>query len=289
MTIILSFDVGIINLAYCLFTKENNNWKILDWNIIDISERDEKKCHCGAKPSFIYLENYYCKIHCRTLEQTKEFNEIFKQLDKTNNNNFCKFIISEKECGKKTTFENETKFCFCTVHAKQWYKKYSTNNKIIEYKQKSVKKLDFDDIRLKLIQKLDNRKNLLTANIVVIENQPSMKNPVMKSISNTLYTYFMIRGIIDKQFTNSSINIVKFMSPSNKLKIVTEGENKQLVALKGTNEAKAYKLTKTLGIKYTKELLNHLPDWIKHLENFKKKDDLADAFLQGAYYYTKNL
>lgn len=32
---ILSFDVGIKNLAYCLIDDSENTWNILDWNIID--------------------------------------------------------------------------------------------------------------------------------------------------------------------------------------------------------------------------------------------------------------
>ena len=281
--IVLSFDVGIVNLAYCLFTKENNNWKILDWDIIDISERDAIKCQCGAKPSFIHLEQYYCKTHCKKLEPNKKFEELYIELPEKSK---CTFEHNGEMCGRKSTY-SDLKEMYCVTHAKQCYKKYESQNKLTEYKQKSVKKLDFDDVRLKLIQKLDERKILLSANVVVIENQPSMKNPVMKSISNTIYTYFLIRGIIDKK-DNSTITAVKFMSPSNKLKIVTDGESKQLVALKGTDESKAYKLTKSLGVKYSRELLAHLPDWINKFNTYKKKDDLADAFLQGAYYYTKN-
>jgi hypothetical protein len=281
--IVLSFDVGIVNLAYCLFTKENNNWKVLDWDIIDISERDAIKCHCGAKPSFIHLEHYYCKTHCKKLEPNKKFEEVYIELPEKSK---CTFDHNGELCGRKSTY-TDLKETYCVTHAKQCYKKYESQNKLTEYKQKSVKKLDFDDVRLKLIQKLDERKILLSANVVVIENQPSMKNPVMKSISNTIYTYFLIRGIIDKKH-DSTIIAVKFMSPSNKLKIVTDGESKQLVALKGTDESKAYKLTKSLGVKYTRELLAHLPDWINKFNTYKKKDDLADAFLQGAYYYTKN-
>lgn len=281
--IVLSFDVGIVNLAYCLFTKENNNWKILDWDIIDISERDAIKCQCGAKPSFIHLDQYYCKTHCKKLEPNKKFEELYIELPEKSK---CTFDHNGEICGRKSTY-TDLKEMYCVTHAKQCFKKYESQNKLTEYKQKSVKKLDFDDVRLKLIQKLDERKILLSANVVVIENQPSMKNPVMKSISNTIYTYFLIRGIIDKKH-DSSITAVKFMSPSNKLKIVTDGESKQLVALKGTDESKAYKLTKALGVKYSRELLAHLPDWINKFNTYKKKDDLADAFLQGAYYYTKN-
>jgi hypothetical protein len=38
---------------------------------------------------------------------------------------------------------------------------------------------------------LEKRKSLLNANYVVIENQPSFKNPRMKSIASTLYDYYL--------------------------------------------------------------------------------------------------
>ena len=64
------------------------------------------------------------------------------------------------------------------------------------------------------------------------------------------------------------------MSPSNKLKVVTEGESKKLITL----HLCTFKMTKELGIKYCKELINHLPEWLKVLDGHKKKDDLCDAF-----------
>jgi hypothetical protein len=97
----------------------------------------------------------------------------------------------------------------------------------------------------------------------------------------------MIRGLLDK-VPESNIKIVKFMSPSNKLKLVNTGETKQIVIYKTElNESKAYKLTKELSVKYVKELITDMPEWNIFLNNQKKKDDLADALLQGLYYYEK--
>jgi hypothetical protein len=36
-------------------------------------------------------------------------------------------------------------------------------------------------------------------------------------------------------------------------------------------------------------MIKHLPTWITHFNSHKKKDDLADAFLQGAYYFEMNI
>jgi hypothetical protein len=154
---------------------------------------------------------------------------------------------------------------------------------------KSSTTLNFDDVKYGLMMELEKRSNLLSADYVVIENQPSFKNPRMKSIASTLYDYYLIRGIIDKPITKSNITQVKFMSPSNKLKLADEGDTKQLIKAKSTDDTKAYKLTKSLGIKYCLDLTNHLSNWQKHFNSHKKKDDLADSFLQGAYFYSNNI
>ena len=77
--IILSFDVGIIHLAYCLFTKENNNWKILEWGNIDLTNRNDTKCHCGLKASYTHNDNFYCKVHSKKCELLKTFDQLYTE------------------------------------------------------------------------------------------------------------------------------------------------------------------------------------------------------------------
>ena len=57
----------------------------------------------------------------------------------------------------------------------------------------------------------------------------------------------------------------------NKLKIADEGDIKQLIKANKTDDTKAYKLTKSLGIKYCLDLIQHLTIWIKHFNSHKKK------------------
>ena len=83
--------------------------------------------------------------------------------------------------------------------------------------------MTIDVLRLKLIKELEDRKNLLDVETVLIENQPTLRNPKMKAISSTIYDYYLIRGIFDKAITNSKIEKVKYMSPSNKLKLANDG------------------------------------------------------------------
>ena len=298
--IILSFDVGIIHLSYCLLTKKEFtkpdgtkyiDWFIIDWNNIDLTKRDDEKCECGLKASSIQVINdkplYYCKVHAKKINtESKSFEEYFCNCDKSINK--CCYNTKNKQCLKNAGFNKLDKY-YCGTHAKQMYKTETKLQQLKSFKTKSSKTLCFDDVKYDLIMELERRSNLLSANYVVIENQPSFKNPRMKSIATTLYDYYLIRGIIDKNITKSNIKQVKFMSPSNKLKIASEGDTKELVKAKKTTETAGYKMTKSLGMKYCLELIPHLPESVAHFKSHKKKDDLADSFLQGAYFYTNSI
>ncbi len=297
--VILSFDVGVIHLSYCLLTKKEIankiDWFIIDWNNIDLTNRDEQKCHCGAKAKLSKTTNgeikYYCKTHAKKVDVSIiPFEDCFKEIPNCKEKVFCGHETKNKTCGKSAScYKTDTECYYCKTHAKQIYTSETKGSQLKNFKLKSSTTLNFDDVKYGLMMELEKRSNLLSADYVVIENQPSFKNPRMKSIASTIYDYYLIRGIIDKSVTKSNITRVKFMSPSNKLKLADEGDTKQLVKAKNTDDTKAYKLTKSLGIKYCLDLTNHLPDWQKHFNSYKKKDDLADSFLQGAYFYSNNI
>jgi hypothetical protein len=137
--------------------------------------------------------------------------------------------------------------------------KYSNDLKIKPYK---YKQLSFEEIKFNLLKELEKRKTLLTANYVIIENQPSFKNPRMKSIASTIYDYYLLRGIFDKDINKSNIIKVKFMSPSNKLKIINDEDKEKL-----KNAKNKYKITKELGIKYCLDLINNLEVWKNYINN----------------------
>ena len=135
------------------------------------------------------------------------------------------------------------------------------------------------DLKLSLWKQLDELPEILKVDYVLIENQPAMKNPTMKSIAETLFAYFLCRGIIDKEVTTSSIKEVQYVSASNKAKL-SEDTKKD-----GMNASQKYKFVKQQAIKTAVKLLDNSGS--EMLQQHKKKDDLCDCLLQGLYVLKK--
>ena len=291
---IISWDVGIKNLAYCIMEDcDINICKIHDWKLINLIETNyicdgcigNNKCdrQVTHKLSILNKVYYLCKLHKVNYKDfvTDEINKITINENVTTCDNLIK--SSGLKCNKKSCHQYNN-INYCNQHINYYKKKI--NNSIAEKLVQNANKVPIEIIKLNLVNKLDNIPSLLQVNRVLIENQPSLKNPKMKAIADTLYTWFLIRGIVDKK-DNSPINIVKYISPSNKLKIENDNTVKLLSTTK--NDTEKYKLTKQLSIIYTKQVLNNNNNnnnnkYLDFFNKQKKKDDLADALLQGLYY-----
>ena len=71
---ILSIDVGMKNLAFCLIDyKDNNNYSIINWDIIDLCENSNEICmgkkkdgkKCNKKAKYTKKNKFYCKNHAK--------------------------------------------------------------------------------------------------------------------------------------------------------------------------------------------------------------------------------
>jgi len=293
--LILSWDVGIIHLAYCIleYNTQKKLYKIHYWDQINLTNYDENafKCKfidkkpCTANGKFFYINNniecYLCGRHKKKyIPELVDIDSYFtKEKEGT-----CDYINNKKKCVKNATYYNENEK-YCTIHAKSKINKINKNLIPQSIKKINSMKMSIDILRFNLVNKLDKLDFLLNVDKVLIENQPTLKNPKMKSISSTIYDYFLIRGIIDKK-NNSTIKEVKYISPSNKLKVNADNT---IQTLSKTTDNQKYKMTKQLGIQYCKQLISHDEQNLLLLESYKKKDDLCDAFLQGAHYISKNL
>ena len=284
---VLSWDVGIIHLAYCLMEKIDESWKIYYWGEINLAKdiQDMSLCQkCTKKGKYYVIDNHqkknYCGIHIKKINiKLLVWEEYFSECEPGE----C--CYSDK-CKSKAKYNSSDNNIYCKTHSKALLKKKNNLLKIQQVKNKSAMKIPIDILRYNLVKELENRKFLLDTDCVLIENQPTLKNPKMKAISSTIYDYFLIRGIFDKVVTQSNIKLVKYMSPSNKLKL--DNNNQIIKVTKEKHATNKYKLTKQLAIEYTRIILKDQLEWMKFYESNKKKDDLADCFLQGLYYINKN-
>jgi len=261
----VGWDVGVKNLAYCIMDKEYN---IIDWNIIDLSNKKEYIC-CGINKStskpcshnalFININNHktYCKRHSIEKENKPLF-ECFK----------C------KKKAKKINLIKDNFYC-C---------KHVPNDEMNEVEDiligKNVAKSSLNKIGNILIGKLDANPLFKKVTHVVIENQPCLKNPTMKSIQMILYTYFLIR--LRDEYNDINKIHISLMSASSKLKFNIE--NDEINEIKKIKDK--YKKNKKLAIEYCKYFVKD--NWLDFFMNYKNKtDDLADAYLMTRYYISK--
>ena len=311
--IIISWDVGIIHLAYCILEYLFNevtkkiSITILDWDVLNLVENERIKLQCcgklkakkGIEPKtcgkkagyFLNTEEKmigFCKTHLAQHSQYWSETDTQKLFKVVSTKNTCTYLkkdgtTCDKKC--KCLFKNgDEKFYYCTAHYKSELKKKTKEFSPQPIKNLIIRKYPTADLQLCLIKKLDELAEhfaILGVEEVVIENQPSMKNPKMKAIAATLFDYFMIRGYVDK-IHNIDIKLVRFMCPSNKLKV---NNNNTIEVFRANKDSKKkYKLTKALSIQYTKQLLSLFPEQLEYLSLYKKQDDICDAYLQGRYY-----
>jgi hypothetical protein len=125
---------------------------------------------------------------------------------------------------------------------------------------------------------LDTQLFWVPAELVAIENQPALRNPTMKSIAETLHSFFMCRGIIDKEITGSSIERVKFVSPMACDLFALLGDSGKRPPQPKDDSLKArYRTAKKESVTQVRAILD--PKWRAFLESHRKKDDLCDSLL----------
>lgn len=153
-----------------------------------------------------------------------------------------------------------------------------------------VKSINIDELSKRLYIKLSEVFKDKEFDIVLLENQPVLKNPVMKSVQMLIYGFFLY------QKTNliKNIKLIKLINASNKLKIglLLNNEFKELKKIidnKDYNTKIKYSINKKKAIDYTLLYLNYLKlnNYKEFFNLHKKKDDLADSFLQSIYYIEK--
>jgi hypothetical protein len=240
---ILSFDIGIRHLSYCILEKEEDNLEIIAWEVVDMFKVDTK---------IEWIELGCLRHMCKQWDRRT----LHKWLEDR----------GEKEIPK------------LKIDSYKMVDKHLANLGAIK-----ISPTDIQIIAAKMYCFLDLHPEFRTVNTVLLENQPCMKNPTMKSVQVLLFSYFLLerwRGNVP------STTEIRLIAAGNKLKVYTRKDIEVEVKNK-------YRRSKLLSIEHAKRLLeNHdgspvhvinSDPWLLLLKDHSKKDDLSDSFLQAVY------
>src|ERR1044071_9145395 len=137
---IISWDVGVIHLAYCVLELKDSKVTIIDWNEINLVEHDrmefeckgmtKNKKMCGKKASYYVKTNTgektgYCKTHLSQYTESDDMVDVsamFKEVDGSPDSGICNTCIylqkSGSLCGKKAKYVHlgKKKEYYCNTH-----------------------------------------------------------------------------------------------------------------------------------------------------------------------------
>jgi hypothetical protein len=328
---LISFDIGIKNMAYCIFQlNPGSPPSIVDWNILNLMEEEAPKSYCacylkaknkktpakicGKTAKYMKGSHFYCDKHAKTSDEyiipsKQNAPAYFKKMKVNDLINTCLqlHLMAPGENFTKPVLLNkiveyyETK-CFYPIQMK---KKKSANDTDLIVIGKNMKIL------------MNEIEGIHDITHVVIENQISPIANRMKTIQGMLAQYFIMN--------NTDIHI-EFVSSVNKLKVSSreptvppdapslplgEDKNNETMNIEIDNKQREtnlentfrepskkpviqnvnYKQHKKDGVEKCSLLLDQnieFKKW-KHVLETKKKDDLADCFLQGMWYIHKYL
>jgi glycerol-3-phosphate cytidylyltransferase-like family protein len=229
--LVLSIDVGIKNLAHCLF--ESLKLEILDWGICDLT-CPSACAACGKKAKHVAADGTAC----------------------------CAKHSPQNVVTAKKTVDELKAMCVERKLSDEGDRKSLVKRLQLKKVKGAMQMLD-TAISKKLTEQYTNRFKQHKVDIVLIENQMAAR---MKPLQGMLIQYWTMHGAA-----------VEVVSPLNKLKALN---------MTGTT----YAQRKKLGIEHTRRLLKEHSLSTEVFESTKgKKDDLADCFLQGYWYWTAKM
>ena len=274
---IISFDVGIKNMAYCTFSIDNSDFKVQDWGILNlineieeipkctyITKNKRKNC-CNKKAKYHKHNHFFCQTHVNMA--IKEYSWILE------NARFKPTTIKQKSKEQLIEFANEFNMMRNIPRTKKECIEIILQQidergikPIQKKKKKTANDIDLIHVGKNMKEELNKLPYINEITHVIIENQISKIATRMKTVQGMLTQYFIMQNICPH---------IEYISSSNKLKDLT---NKTM--------ENSYKQHKKDSIVICQQFLDNndsLQEW-KNVLNTSKKDDLTDSFLQGIWY-----
>lgn len=260
---VLAFDIGIRNLAWCVMEKQTDSSgvNLLGWDNYDLlagqsastaSESVTLCIGCSAKATYETRGNNYCVRHCpldRPAFRDLSGN-LLKRLPAANQ---LKQILTSKGVQKVPKSKGDL------------LKKLSEMYSIPILKQKKKKAIDteltvlHDGIRRFVTQ---NKELFGKCQTILLENQPVLKNPTMKSVQILLFA--TLRDIL--QPAPPQLKLVHA-----KMKVAGKTGDEGYAERKAGSEKRVETSLQSGKVKQAQH-------WRNHLAKYTKKNDLTDAY-----------
>ena len=266
---ILSIDVGIKNLAFCLFDKSPTaeQFKVIKWDIVNLSEEESFKCgfiekniSCNKPAKFKKEDKCYCAKHSKK-----------QQFQIPNSQQKPSFINKQKlsnlyEIAETHNIKYEPKIK--KVDLVKLINEHIQQNYFETIESKKANEVDLFNIGVNIKNKFNELfKDEGKIDYVIIENQIGPLAIRMKTIQGMIVQYFIM--------SNLNVQYIEFISASNKLKDCDTKDKEKY------SDRKKLGIAKCLGIITTDFRFN---EHVDYFNEHKKKDDLSDAFLQGLWF-----
>ena len=293
---VLSFDVGIKNLAWCLIESRTVDavydpssycWGILDWGVWDLRmdiedelyhpeccrEKTSSGKDCKKEPIYVDISNGIslgglCKTHyghCNSPYTSENIREVSKMTMSALHKKASEMSIASKGKMKKEIISD-----ICSVITQRYLCKIPP--------LKKAKSITLADIHDRIIQRL--RDIHYTSDIVLIENQPVRMNAAMKSVQMILWTTLRDRmlqqGVLvpDVRFINANKKLM--VVPDDSKWGVTIVDHKIAVSMA---KDRKYAERKSESIMRVEKILCNQSEHLEWFKGHSKRDDLADCLL----------
>ena len=274
---ILSIDVGIKNMSFCLFEIIETNIKTIKWDNIDLSQKSgsnsnakcieiDKDIVCDKAAKFVKDGNCYCLKHSKNYKYLRPCVDLKPS------------FLNKRKLQELIDLANKYNINVDGMKKGQIVSKlndFAKNNCYSSIDKCDGTKVDLVTVGRNIQHHFDIifAEHLTTIDTIIIENQIGPIANKMKTIQGMLSQYFIMK--------NNNIRI-EFISASNKLKdFLPQNDTKD------NKEKIDYKQRKKLGIQICLQFVDtdiRFTEWGTYLHKHKKQDDLSDAFLQGMWY-----
>lgn len=165
-------------------------------------------------------------------------------------------------------------------------KKHKTSTSVL-YKSKKVKHRSTFEYATKIKQELDKRPTLQDVDIVLVENQPALMNPIMKSVQMMIFSYFSFLYSTEKKIEVHNVNAKrKEKLPDKDDSWITSSYYREYQERIEKTKNK-YTKRKLLCFYYALLCVESSPEMKEYLMSHKKKDDLTDSLLMCLEWFSR--